>query len=193
MNAMEIINIPIINALVQILLATLVMIIVNPTIKNKLKMIVIIAVLTEIVMDGADFIYKGLTHNFFFAVYFPLSLFFVGYVYRAKKLQIYSLLLMISFLTYLTMDAAIEGDLLTVWYPVTAQYYIWNTHSSVLFLSGPALGAFIVLSLSLIFNAVEKKISGVQRIIQIPVHLPSHSGILFSRRSYRSPSSSLHP
>ncbi len=187
MNA-GIINIPVINAIIQVLFASLVMIIVNPTIKNKLKTIFIIAVITEIVMDGADFINKSFTHNFFFAVYLPMSLFFVGYVYRIKKLQIYSMLMMISFLTYFfVMDGAVEGDHLMIWYPLSTQYYVWNAHTEFLFFSGPTLGVFILGVLAVLFNAIEKRISGVKGIIRLPIPLPSHTGTSISKKSYHSP------
>ncbi len=182
-------NIPAINAIVQVLLASLVMVIVNPSIKHKLKTIFVIAVITEIVMDGANFINKGFTHNFFFAIYLPMSLFFVGYVYRIKKLQIYSMLVMISFITYfLVMDGSVEGDRLMIWYPLSTQYYVWNSHAEFLFLSGPALGAFMLMFLAILFNAIEKRISGVKGIIRLPVPLPSHNGTSISKKSYHSPS-----
>ena len=193
MNVEEIINIPVINAILQVLFASLVMIIVNPSIKNKIKTIVIIAIITEVVMDSADFINKGFTHNFFFTIYLPMSIFFVGYIYKIRKFQVYSMLIMISFITYfLIMDGSVEEDRLMIWYPLSTQYYVWSTHATFLFLSGPALGAFIVGLLAVLFNIIEKRISGIKGIIRLPIPLPSHSGTLSLRKSYHSPSEFLH-
>ncbi len=180
MNVMQIINIPVINAIVQILLAMLVMIIINPHLKHPFRTIITLSILTEFVMDGFNFINKSITHNIFFVVYFPLSLFFAGYVYRIKRLQIYALLLLGAFLTYFTMDAAIEHDWLRVWYPVSTQYYVWH--------SGTIVGVLILTFLVFLLNSVEKRISGKRGIIQLPFPLPSHIGTLSSRKSYRFPS-----
>ncbi len=176
----EIINIPVINAIVQVLLAMLAMIIINPDIKHPFRTIFVLSIITEFVMDGFDFVNKSITHNVFFVIYLPLAIFFAGYVYRIKKLQIYSLLLLAAFLTYFTMDAAVEHDWLTIWYPVSTQYYAWS--------GGTTLGIMILFAVVLVFNMVEKRISGKREIIQLPFPLPSRIGTLFSRKSYRSPS-----
>ncbi len=183
MNLDIIFNNPIADTIFQISLAALATILIFPHIKNKIKVAFILAIITDLIVDGSHIVNKSITHNLLFLIDVPLVIFLFGYIFRLDKISQLSILIFGNFFTYFIADAAIEHDSLQILYPYSNQQFIWNNSIVVFGESGALLGIFIWLLAIFILNVVEK-IMWRMHINQLQVPPPSPSGTQFSKLSF---------
>ncbi len=104
------------DAVLHVLFASIAMIVIFPR-RNRVPYIIAMAVIMEIVIDGAHAFNKAYTHNVFFLFEVPLLLLFAGYVLRDSRIAITSVLLFANNFTHLVMDLFYEGDSIPLYYP----------------------------------------------------------------------------
>ncbi len=121
--------------------------------KNRWMLTLILPILMEILIDGAHLVNKDLTHNLLVLWQIPLVLILLDYMYdeNRKYTPIFLTIFGIA-LTHLFSDAVLEGDDLTIFYPFTAQTYIFR--SSLMGINAAYMGALLlILSLTMLYMA----------------------------------------
>ncbi len=111
------------DAILHVIFATLAMIIVYPRWSEKFWNILGFSIIMELITDGAHLITKSITHNIFFFVELPLAILLVGYIYSNRKLENFSILMLATNLTHMTMDLFWEGDKMQIYYPISSTWY----------------------------------------------------------------------
>ena len=183
MNWNIIFNNPIADSLFQISLAALATILIFPHIKNKIKVAFILAIITDIIVDGSHVINKSITHNLLFLIDIPLVMLLFGYTFRLDKISRLSILIFGNFFTYFIADAAIEHDTLQILYPFSNQHFVWNNTIVIFGEKGAFLGIFLWLLTIFTLNIVEKMMWRTH-INQLQVPPPSPTGKRFSKLSF---------
>ncbi len=137
------------NVIWHIFLGSLVAIIMLRGVRNRLILTLTIPVFMELLIDGAHFVNKNLTHNILVLWQIPLLMILLDYMYdeNRKYMPVFLTIFGIS-LTHMFSDAVLEGDTLSIFYPFTAQTYAYK--STIAGMNAAYLGTILLLSTLLI-------------------------------------------
>ena len=117
---MMVITLPgVLDAILHILFAVVGMLLIH-RVASDIPWVFIIAIVMELVIDGAHLVNKAITHNIFFLIQMPFLMLFSGYVLSSNRLQRLSLLILVNNFTHLIMDLFYEGDSLPLYFPVNS-------------------------------------------------------------------------
>jgi len=115
------------NIIWHILLGLIVSLFILQGFKRRWFFTLLLPLLMEVLIDGAHFLNKNLTHNFLVLWQIPLVLILLDYMYdeNRKYMPLFLSVFGIS-LTHMFSDAVLEGDSLAIFYPFTTQTYVYK-------------------------------------------------------------------
>jgi len=145
------------NIMWHILLGFLAGMLLLPKRRGKLFSALILAIIMEAITDGAHLVNKDITHNLLFFWQIPLALILIDYIYDTRNRFTHILLTIFGInMTHLYSDAILEGDSLSIFYPMSSQWYIYK--STILGMNGAIFGTVVFLATMAVLYIVSRKL-----------------------------------